>query len=282
MKNKKVIIITRDSNKTYSENSEAFKNYKAYIANSGKQKIHHYIKKHIKSVFDRQNELGKDYALKYWDPLTRTGILPSYYEMYGDDEKASKYEELHAQTSTTQEFDEWLECEIIQKIENINPKETHVGGEVDNKPYVSFTYKHDNKETYDVCFVFLNRIFDTFVNGSDQYGALVNDDNRLGFIKAICQDCELIDKEGNLKGEKAILYIHDKEWYASGVPYTAMQKGEYTKMAKSSKEKQEELKNFFDTIKVFLHVPGYLFDEITSLNFTEDDKDLETLGREYY
>lgn len=284
MKNKKVIIITRDSNKTYSENSEAFKNYKACIANSGKQKIHHYIKKHIKSVFDRQKELGKDYALKCWDPLTRTGILPSYYEMYGDDGEDSKYEELHAQTSTTQEFDEWLECEIIQKIGNINPKETHVGGEVDNKPYVSFTYENDNKETYDVCFVFLNRLFDTFVNGSEQYGALVNDESRLDFIKAICEDCGLepIAEDNQSLKERAILYIHDKEWYVSGAPYTAMQKGEYTKMAKSSNEKQEELKKFFDTIKVFLHIPSPFFDEITSLNFTEKDEELETLERKFW
>lgn len=284
MKNKKVIIITRDSNKTYSENSEAFKNYKAYIANSGKQKIHHYIKKHIKSVFDRQNELGKDYALKYWDPLTRSGILPSYYEMYGDDEKASKYEELHAQTSTTQEFDEWLECEIIQKIENINPKETHVGGEVDNKPYVSFTYKHDNKETYDVCFVFLNRIFDTFVNGSDQYGALVDDENRLDFITAICKDCGLVDETGTLAEgqERAMLYIHDKEWYVEGLPYTAMQKGKYTIMAKSTKEKQEKLEEYFDTIKVFLHIPSSFFNEITSLSFTDYDLDLDIIERKYF
>ena len=160
MKNKKVIIITRDSNKTYSENSEAFKNYKACIANSGKQKIHHYIKEYIKSVFFRQKKMGKDYALKCWDPLTRTGILPSYYEMYGgDDGEDSKYEELYANTDKTQRFEGWLECEITKKIENINPKDTHVGGEVDNKPYVSFIYRNDNKETYDVYFVFLNRIF---------------------------------------------------------------------------------------------------------------------------
>lgn len=285
MKNKKVIIITRDSNKTYSENSEAFKNYKANIANSGKQKIHHYIKKHIKSVFFRQKDLDKDYALKCWDPLTRTGILPSYYEMYGgDDGKDSKYEELYANTDKTQKFEGWLECEITKKIENINPKDTHVGGEVDNKPYVSFTYKNDNKETYDVCFVFLNRIFDTFVNGSEQYGALVNDESRLDFIKAICEDCGLepIAEDNQSLKERAILYIHDKEWYVSGAPYTAMLKGEYTKMAKSPIEQQKELQKYFDTIKVFLHIPSPFFDEITSLNFTEDDKDLETLGREYY
>lgn len=285
MKNKKVIIITRDSNKTYSENSEAFKNYKAYIANSGKQKIHHYIKKYIKSVFFRQKKMGKDYALKCWDPLTRTGILPSYYEMYGgDDGKDSKYEELYANTDKTQKFEGWLECEITKKIENINPKDTHVGGEVDNKPYVSFTYKNDNKEKYDVCFVFLNRIFDTFVNGSEQYGALVNDESRLDFIKAICEDCGLepIAEDNQSLKERAILYIHDKEWYVSGAPYTAMLKGKYTKMAKSPIEQQKELQKYFDTIKVFLHIPSPFFDEIKKMNFTEKDEDLEILERKFY
>ena len=130
--------------------------------------------------------------------------------------------------------------------------------------------------------MFLNRIFDTFVNGSDQYGALVNDDNRLGFIKAICQDCELIDEEGNLKGEKAILYIHDKEWYVSGAPYTAMQNGNYTKIAKSPIEQQKELQKYFDTIKVFLHIPSPFFDEIKSLNFNDYDIDLDILERKHY
>lgn len=280
MKNKKVIIITRDYNKTYSENSEAFKNYKACIANSGKQKIHHYIKKYIKSVFFRQKKMGKDYALKCWDPLTRTGILPSYYEMYGgDDGKDSKYEELYANTDKTQKFEGWLECEITKKIENINPKDTHVGGEVDNKPYVSFTYKNDNKETYDVCFVFLNRIFDTFVNGSEQYGALVNDNSRLDFIKAICQDCELIDEKYNLNGEKAILYIHDKEWYKSDETFSVLLND---KDVPNQKIYVAELKNYFSTIKVFQHTPNHIFNEIKELNFTEEDCEVKLLEREYF
>ena len=158
---------------------------------------------------------------------------------------------------------------------------------IDNKPYVHFEHQCDDINTghickYDVYFVFLNRIFDTFVNGSDQYGALVNDESRLDFIKSICQDCgqEPIAEGDESSKERAILYIHDKEWYVSGAPYTAMQNGNYTKMAKSPIEQQKELQKYFDTIKVFLHIPSPFFDEIKSLNF--NDYDIDILERRHY
>lgn len=280
---KKVIIITRDTGDTYHKDCKACKEFTSNPCADGEQKIHDYIKEYIMNLVALINNNEGDNLNIVWNNLSKTGVLPSFDIVWGRgtnkkisyDNQYDRYSRKYPNTSLVLDgFKERKISKILEKV--LKPKQ------IDNKPYVSFTYKNDNKETYDVCFVFLNRIFDTFVNGSDQYGALVDDANRLGFIKAICQDCELIDKEGNLKGEKAILYIHDKEWYVSGAPYTAMQKGEYTKMAKSSNEKQEELKKFFDTIKVFLHIPSPFFDEITSLNFTEKDEELEILERKFW
>mgnify|MGYP003301080025 FL=1 len=123
---------------------------------------------------------------------------------------------------------------------------------------------------FDVHFVFLNRIFDTFVNGSNEYKYLIDNNSRLDFIKAICKDCGLLDASGKLnKGEKrGMLYIHDKEWYMSGQPYISLQNGIYTGDAYPI-EKEPELAEFFSTIKVFLHRRSNIFSEITSLNFTE-------------
>ena len=53
-------------------------------------------------------------------------------------------------------------------------------------------------------------------------------------------------------------------------------------MAASTKEKQQKLEEYFDTIKVFLHVPSTFFNEITSLSFTDYDLDLDIRGREYF
>ena len=63
------------------------------------------------------------------------------------------------------------------------------------------------------------------MDGSEEYKNLFNDEKRLDFITAICQDCGLVADEGMLAKdqEKAMLYIHDKEWYVEGSPYTAMQ-----------------------------------------------------------
>lgn len=280
---KKVIIISRDTAETYPKECKACKEFTNIPYTDGKRQIHDYITGYVNNLVQSINYNSTLNPETVWDNLSKKEVLPKFEIVWGSgtienisyDEQYERYQQIY---SNGLDYDAFKK----KKISKILAKALQSGKQVDNKPYVNFECKNDNGEEFKVYFVFLNRIFDTFVNGSDQYGALVDDDSRLDFIKVIGQDCELIDESGNLNGEKAILYIHDKEWYVSGVPYTAMQKGEYTKMAKSSKEKQEELKKFFDTIKVFLHVPGYLFDEITSLNFTEDDKDLETLGREYY
>lgn len=260
---KKIIVITRDG--AYKDTA-AYQVYADSPFKEGKC-----IQKYIKAVYrrvctyvpDSNNSQEKEEHMHVWNSLNKKDIIIKYTDRILRKTDCPK--------DRLNDYYTWL-FET-----NISPQLDNVLQNINKKPYANF--QHNG---FDVYFVFLNRIFDTFVNGSDQYGALVNDANRLGFIKAICQDCELIDEEGNLKGEKAILYIHDKEWYVSGAPYTAMQKGEYTKMAKSSNEKQEELKKFFDTIKVFLHIPSPFFDEITSLNFTEKDEELEILERKFW
>lgn len=269
---KKVIIITREGE--YPVNSIAYQRYSTEKFEACDGKLHCYIKNFIPSIFDNDDE---EYAHEHWDPLTTKGILPSYNEMFLED----KYERLHEESGTTEDFESWLKKKMTKKVEQaIEPSESSGKyKEIDNRPYIQIKYNN-----FDVYFVFLNRIFDTFVDGSNEYGALVNDDSRLDFIKAICDDCGQAPKDpkGKEAKERAILYIHDKEWYVSGAPYTAMQNGNYTKMAKSPIEQQKELQKYFDTIKVFLHIPSPFFDEIKSLNFNDYDIDLDILERGHY
>lgn len=262
---KKVIIITRDGE--YPANCNAYKQYSTSSSESFKQNIHSYIKDIIMEIFGNDDQ---KYAHERWDPLTRKDILPSYDQMYVDD----TYEKLHQESNTTDEFYKWLENEILKKISDaIAPKDTQTKDKADNKPYVYFQYNN-----VDVYFVFLNRIFDTLLYGSEEYGALVDDEHRLKFIEAICTDC------GISKGvqEKAILYIHDKEWYKSDISYSVLLKGKYKNDEGLNNTIKEELANYFSTIKVFLHNENHIFNEIKALNFTEDDEELAILEREYW
>ncbi len=278
---KKIIIITRDTADTYHKGCKAYKEFTTNPCIDGKHKIHDYITRYIMNlVASINNDEGANLKI-VWNNLSKKGVLPSFDIVWGTEGKKS-YDDQYGRylgiyPNTSLELDDFKKRKISKILAKVLKSK-----QIDNNPYVYFKNENNKGERTDVYFVFLNRIFDIFVYGSEEYGALVNDDSRIDFIKAICQDCELIDEECNLKGEKAILYIHDKEWYVSGAPYTAMQKGEYTEMAKSSNEKQEELKKYFDTIKVFLHIPSPFFDEITSLNFTEKDEELEILERKYW
>lgn len=275
---KKVIVISRDNEKTYPEDCEAFKQFDSQI--KGKK---NYAGKHIKTYILQfieeicTNDKDRDKQMLRWNAINKKNKFTAYSKRLEDKGKFAETEQKKEQ------YFKWLfETKIKTEVNSaLNEIENE---KIDNKPYVSFTYKNDNKDTYDVCFVFLNRIFDTFVNGSDQYGALVDDENRLDFITAICKDCGLVDETGTLAEgkERAMLYIHDKEWYVEGLPYTAMQKGEYTIMAKSTKERNNKLKEYFDTIKVFLHIPSSFFNEITSLSFTDYDLDLDIIERKYF
>lgn len=264
---KKVIIITRDSANTYHNNCEASKKNKTELYTAGAKCIHDYIRTYI-------NDLKKNPSERGWDKVTQKGVLNTYKELWGADLYESYTTEAREKGIDPLSKPKWREKQISSKLNEALIVKDNKGC---NKPYLYF--EHNG---FGVHFVFLNRIFDTFVNGSEEYGALIDDEHRLDFIKAIGQDCELIDKSGNLNGERAILYIHDKEWYVSGAPYTAMQNGNYTKMAKSPIEQQKELQKYFDTIKVFLHIPSPFFDEIKSLNFNDYDIDLDILERRHY
>lgn len=279
MKNKKVIIITRDGE--YPVDCVAYEKYSKEPNSECESHLHEHIGKYIEYCYDKYSD-DLSNAKKYWNPIARTGILPTYEQIYDDDQNLTNYSTYSNTTDEPEEPKTWFKqkLEIVNKINGaLKVKKNPQKNEVDNRPYIHFTYNN-----FDVYFVFLNRILDSFVSGSNEYGALIDDEHRLDFIKAICDDCGQAPKDpkGEEAKERAILYIHDKEWYVSGAPYTAMQNGNYTKMAKSPIEQQKELQKYFDTIKVFLHIPSPFFDEIKSLNFNDYDIDLDILERKHY
>lgn len=145
------------------------------------------------------------------------------------------------------------------------------------KPYVCFQYRNGGEEI-EVCFVFLDKIFGLFVNSNDEYQLFLNgkeSDERLEFIKAICEDCG-VENNGN-----NILYIHDKEWYNSGKEEVALYKRapNYDK----TRCKYKEFAEYFETIQVFTH-DSLSFERIKELKFTfpEAEMEMEIIGRGYF
>lgn len=267
---KKVIIITRETG--YPSDCNAYKEFSNVIQNNSERSrnIHHYIIEFIEKCYDNYSADRKQAEAK-WTPLARKINLPLYQEIYNN-ENTERYVQYANNTDYPLEPKAWFkkDLKIIEKIDQaLKPKETLSENNVDNKPYVNFQYNG-----FDVHFVFLNRIFDTFVNGSNEYNKLIDNDSRLDFIKAICKDCGLLDDSGRLNDgeERGMLYIHDKEWYMSGKSYTSLQNGEYTEEAYPN-EKKKELAEFLSTIKVFLHTANSIFfSEIKSLNFPDSNK----------
>lgn len=252
---KKVIIISRDTELTYPETCIAYKRFTTTTNSDGSRNIHNYVIAHILELLRSNPEE------EHWNKITYKSELPNYDTIWGtvEDNYEDAFDQNPEGANNIEEYKITKIYSILNRI--LKPKED----KIDNQPYVHF--QHND---FDVHFVFLNRIFDTFVNGSDEYGNLVDDASRLDFIKAICKDCCLLDDSGKLivGEEKAILYIHDKEWYMSGQPYISLQNGIYTGDAYPI-EKKPELAEFFSTIKVFLHRESNIFSEIKSLNFTE-------------
>lgn len=277
---KKVIIITRDTADTYHKDCKACKEFTNKPCIDGKQKIHDYITRHILDLVDSINN-DEDSNLKIvWNNLSKKGVLPSFDIVWGRgtegkksyDEQYERYLGIYPNTSL--ELVDFKTRKISKNLAKVLKSK-----QIDNKPYVYLKNENNKGKKTDVYFVFLNRIFDIFVYGSEEYGALVNDNSRLDFIKAICQDCELIDEEYNLNGEKAILYIHDKEWYKSDETFSVLLND---KDVPNQKIYVAELKNYFSTIKVFQHTPNHIFNEIKELNFTEEDCEVKLLEREYF
>lgn len=131
------------------------------------------------------------------------------------------------------------------------------------KPYVNFNI--NEKEIY---FVFLNRIFDQFTdNDYLKYNLLIEKD-RFGFIKAICQDCEILDEAGNLKTADGgnYLYIHDKEWGYDGEKLVKF--GNDWREDITNAKLKELLEKCFSKIIVFQHTSSSYHTSIKDLTFT--------------
>lgn len=290
MKNKKVIIITRDGE--YPVDCVAYEKYSKEPNSECKSHLHEHIGKYIEYCYDKYSD-DLSNAKKYWNPIARTGILPTYEQIYDDDQNLTNYSTYSNTTDEPEEPKTWFKqkLEIVNKINGaLKVKKNPQKNEVDNRPYIHFTYNN-----FDVYFVFLNRILDSFVSGSNEYGFFINERIKayavLDFIKSICQDCGLVGQNGQLnKGEeKAILYIHDREWYFSGKPYSVLLNNRFIEdtqeldsIEKLDPTVKQVLGKYFSTIKVFLHNGNHIFNEIKRLDFTEDDRELAILERKYY
>lgn len=281
MKNKKVIILTRDVKNTYSEDCNAYKQFNCQVKekkNYAGEHIKNYILQLIEDICT--NDKDKDKHELRWNAINKKNKFLAYSKRL-----KFKRDEFPLTGKPAEEYFKWLfETKIKTEVNNaLDEKENE---EIDNKPYVNFVYKCKDTyacgsiEEYDVYFVFLNRIFDTFVDGSEEYYILINDKNRLKFIEAICQDCNIDIENKNLTLEdKAIFYIHDKEWYKSDEPFAVLLNGEEVP---GQKIYADELKNYFSTIKVFLHTPNHIFNEIEELNFTEEDYEVKLMKRGFF
>jgi hypothetical protein len=131
------------------------------------------------------------------------------------------------------------------------------------RPYVNF-----NINEQEIYFVFLNRIFDQFTdNDYHKYNLLIEKD-QLGFIKAVCQDCEILDETGNLKTSDGgnYLYIHDKEWGCNG---EKMIKSEYYGWRENIEDAtlKKLLEDCFSKIIVFMHTSSKYHNSIKDLSF---------------
>lgn len=263
---KKVIIISRDTVPTYSSECIAYQNFTTTPNSEGSRNIHNYVVAYVIKLLLSKPEEEK------WNRITYDSELPNYDIVWGTHE--GNYEDAFEQNPEgANNMEEYRKAKINSILNGIlEPKEV----QPDNKPYVNFQYNG-----FDVHFVFLNRIFDSFVNGSNEYDKLIDNDSRLDFIEAICRDCGLLDASGKLIDgeEKAILYIHDKEWYESSNPISVLLDN---KKVPGRNIYSNILENYFSTIKVFLHTPGGFFSEITNLNFTEEDESVAYLMRSHF
>lgn len=285
----KVVIITRriayDSGKAFykiKEFEELEKsNYSARNITAGKGKIHEYVYEILKSAFiNIDNDEDRFYNLTTSEHDDRKALMVELHK------KAKAREESNEQNNTDDEQNGELTAEESDA-DSMNKIETLFEGcipilqkilgtysqpeDCDVKPYVCFTHKDENNsEEVEVCFVFLNRILGLFVETSHEYKSFVNGkdkDERLEFIKAICEDCDV------KKGEENILYIHDKEWYEDGKEDCVLYKGQWEPKY-ATKSYKTELGEYFHTIQVFMH-NSTTFERIKKLNFIFPEKDAE-------
>ena len=277
----KVIIITRDQ--AYPEDCVAYKECHTTDAKNtaGQLKIHNYINEIIKEAFET-NTRSDTKTARYKELLSNIRNAPNTTFLISNRQDKDKHEEFKALgfpggplNYIPWVFEKYIDPElktILYKNKNENKDETgnEKGKECPIKPYVCFTHKDENNsEEVEVCFVFLNRILGLFVETSHEYKSFVNgkENERLEFIKAICEDCDV------KKGEENILYIHDKEWYEAGEEDCVLYKGQWEPKY-ATKSYKTELGEYFHTIQVFMH-NSTTFERIKELNFIFPEKDAE-------
>lgn len=249
----KVIIITRDNE---YENSKALEYYSQKTPEKGIF-ITKYIENFFLNILTNRRSLLKETFIS----LIEKSELEKYEQEY----------KTHIANYSTSNEDEikklkanyWkniYEKHILPQLEeSLTPQDDSPNT---NRPYVRFTI--GNK---DVNFVFLNRILGTFVD-QNSFGRFTTGANLHGFIKAVCQDCEILDETGNLKTADGgnYLYIHDKEWGYDGEKLVKFE-NDWREDITNAKLK-ELLEKCFSKIIVFQHTSSSYHTSIKDLTFT--------------
>lgn len=122
-----------------------------------------------------------------------------------------------------------------------------------------------------VSFVFMNRIYDclfptSIINPAELF---VPDDNlRHAFIKTICKDCKIIDKNGVSNDNNNLLFVHDKEFGLQKEELLLFNGNWYNP---SFEQKYKVYADYFSSIKVFQHIGG-IFNRIKDMTFIFDEE----------
>lgn len=249
----KVIIITRDNE---YENSKALEYYSQKTPEKGIF-ITKYIENFFLNILTNRRSLLKETFIS----LIEKSELEKYEQEY----------KTHIANYSTSNEDEikklkanyWkniYEKHILPQLEeSLTPQGDSPNT---NRPYVRFTI--GNK---DVNFVFLNRILGTFVD-QNSFGRFTTGANLHGFIKAVCQDCEILDETGNLKTSDGgnYLYIHDKEWGCNGEKVVKFWNDWRENITNDNL--RELLEKCFSKIIVFQHTSSSYHTSIKDLTFS--------------
>lgn len=253
----KIIIITRDGE---YNGSTAMEHYSKETPKEG-EFLTDYITNYFRTL------LTKDRTIFRRIPILSRMISDADLDKYEDEwfEKANSLEQSNGDhESYTQKY--WSDkfTNIIHPALQEMLTQPKDDPQYDiKKPYVNFNI--NEKEIY---FVFLNRIFDQFTdNDYHKYNSLIEKD-RFGFIKAICQDCEILDETGNLKTADGgnYLYIHDKEWGCDGEKLVKF--GNDWREDITNAKLKELLEKCFSKIIVFQHTSSSYHKSIKDLTFT--------------
>lgn len=225
----KVIIITRDGE---YDNSKALEYYSKGLAIDWS-----YLKEHIHYVF--KDALIFD-GSQTFSTLSREPLISSKELEVLDNDSGTNWEDVY-KDRIREKVDEYLKP---------------------NLPYVRLDI--EDKEIY---FVFLNRMLGKFINQNSSM-RFTSEVKLYRFIKAICQDCEILDETGNLKTADGgnYLYIHDKEWGCDGEKLVKF--GNDWREDITNAKLKELLEKCFSKIIVFQHTSSSYHKSIKDLTFT--------------